>query len=1308
MDNSDKNNSVSRDRLTARFIRNHGRECAYIPFSRMQHVFFTVVAVAFIFLLILRWDVWVLLVTAWASCWYLAAVAFKAVAAFRSLRGDGFEDVDSAELLALVDEDLPVYTILVPLYREANIAGKIVHSLERLDYPIEKLDVKLLLEADDADTQRAVQECDLPPCCEVIVVPDGMPRTKPRACNYGLEAAQGEYCVIFDAEDQPEPDQLRKAVVAFRGADEKVACLQAALNYFNRKQNWLTRWFTIEYSTTFDLYLPGVQTMRVPVPLGGTSNHFRSDILRRVGGWDPFNVTEDCDLGIRIYKYGYTTRMLKSTTWEEANSQLWNWVRQRSRWVKGFLQTHLVHMRHPLHTWRELGTRGLVGFYLAVGAGSFMMIVNVFYWVLALVYLGMLIHGNNAGLGVWEMVHGPHEVGMYRGVNVAGGMFLRAWPLVFSGEGQATGWVVLSTVLFTASITLLLANALFVIVHVLACVRRRYYSLIPMAGLMPAYWVLISIGAWKGYIQLLTKPFYWEKTNHGLDEDDGVKPTGSFWRKLLTFKRVVGVLVLLSCFLSLSAPARDAGWYVAADGVGETRLYEAGEGVCEADVPAGGRMLFQRDPRTFRAQQETFDSAYLEMDVSVSKKVRARIFLQDRDGFWFQTRKPYDLEPEGIVTIRVALSRSACALEPSGHSGGWHSGYAIDLLTTGITFEKRDGDAEIIKVTCSAPRFVGDREHSALRVTGWNSPESAALYEMSESRFSLTREYFNPFDPDEIKVDVEIEAPDGAVVKRPAFFGQDYSRRLFAGREEVSPVGMPYWSYRFTPEQEGVYRLRLRVEDFVGADTNSVLTGWRELRVNASDNRGFVEISGENERYFSFSNGELFYPVGINLHAIFDPRGEAVLAKGPLPDKGSYSFDEYFSVMSSNGVNAAEIWMASWSLGLEWSSARRGYRGMGRYNMSNAWLLDNVINSARSKGIYLHLTLDNHGKLATRSDPEWDESPFNKNNSFAVANDAFLSYPCEFFSSSLAYEYTAKRNRYISARWGHDTSIFGMELWSEVNLVDDYWVLYSSRAIVEWSRKVAIDLKKFGVRQLITTHFCGNHENNLKFHLLNDLDELTYVVSDAYRSGLLMTEQLKLHNQHLARFMKPLLVTEYGGEWSGSSYKELEADVHAGVWASFFTQQAGSPMLWWHGFLQYVCGYKHHRGFSLFIDGADPRNKDFKFGTPSFPKGGSGLLAMEAGTAAERYIWVYRRRDMKYFPDDKQLQESKSTGVELSVRNLTPGSITVEFWDTFDGRIESTVETVAEDGSLQLSLPPFRPDIAVKLLRNSSSKEVTQ
>ncbi|MCL6636779.1 MAG: glycosyltransferase, partial [Alicyclobacillus sp.] len=270
---------------------------------------------------------------------YCALALFKVRILYQGVRRGAVVDIRDDEVAQLDERTLPVYTLLVPLYKEASVLPDLVTHIEALDYPKHKLDVRLLFEADDGETLRAAQAMRLPYNYTFVVVPDSLPKTKPKACNYGLVRARGKYVVIYDAEDRPEPDQLKKAVLAFRRLPDTYVCVQARLNYFNSEQNLLTRWFTQEYSHWFGLLLPGLMTMDVPLPLGGTSNHFNIDVLRQVGAWDPYNVTEDADLGIRLYKRGYKTAVINSTTWEEANSQVGNWLRQRSRWIKGYLQT---------------------------------------------------------------------------------------------------------------------------------------------------------------------------------------------------------------------------------------------------------------------------------------------------------------------------------------------------------------------------------------------------------------------------------------------------------------------------------------------------------------------------------------------------------------------------------------------------------------------------------------------------------------------------------------------------------------------------------------------------------------------------------------------------------------------------------------------------------------------------------------------------------------------------------------------------------------------------------------------------------
>jgi cellulose synthase/poly-beta-1,6-N-acetylglucosamine synthase-like glycosyltransferase len=427
---------------------------------------------------------------------YLLTILYKLATVILSLIYRPEVRVADRVAAALPEEKLPVYTVLLPMYREGKVAEKLLHAIEHLDYPREKLDVKVLLEEDDLETVQACTGMDLPDCCELVVVPNSFPKTKPKACNHGLAAARGKYLVIYDAEDVPERDQLRKAVAAFERVPPHVACLQVKLNYYNPVENLLTRWFTMEYTTWFEFFLPGLHALGAPIPLGGTSNHFRTRVLRDLGGWDPFNVTEDCDLGIRLHRQNYRTQVLDSTTWEEANENLGNWIRQRSRWVKGYFQTHLVHSRSTLRTIWELGPRGYLSFLLSVGGLSATLILNPVFWVVLLLY-GALWAGKLAGWG-WQ-----------------------PWQLIYTDrvsdiDPSYTTWSQLSWVFAAVAAVLFLANFLFVFINVLACFRRRLPRLLPAALVSPLYWALISLAAWKGFLQLLTRPFYWEKTQHGL------------------------------------------------------------------------------------------------------------------------------------------------------------------------------------------------------------------------------------------------------------------------------------------------------------------------------------------------------------------------------------------------------------------------------------------------------------------------------------------------------------------------------------------------------------------------------------------------------------------------------------------------------------------------------------------------------------------------------------------------------------------------------------------------------------------------
>lgn len=461
------------DVSTQYLMENYPEQSAHVVFSPVQKAVFIMAAVIIVICAVI-WPVGTAIgLVGVASAVYFVVSVYKFRLTLRALGTHLETDVTDEEIAALDERHLPIYTILVPLYKEAGIVPRLVRDINALDYPRTRLDVKLLCEEDDLETIDKIRELALPPHFHLVVVPDSQPKTKPKACNYGLQLSTGAFCVIFDAEDRPDPDQLKKALIAFDAVPDNVVCMQGKLNHFNQDQNMLTSWFANEYSMHFELILPAMGASESPIPLGGTSNHFKTQTLRELGAWDPFNVTEDADLGMRLHREGYRTAMIDSTTLEEANSNVGNWIRQRSRWNKGYFQTWLVHMRHPLQLLRQTGFKGFVSFNLTMGS-AFVLLMNPIFWALTTIYV------------------------------------LTQWGFIES--------IFPSLVFYAASLMLFVGNFIFIYLNVAGSLQRGEFGLTRTAMLSPLYWGLMSYAAWKGFIQLFTNPFYWEKTEHGLDE----------------------------------------------------------------------------------------------------------------------------------------------------------------------------------------------------------------------------------------------------------------------------------------------------------------------------------------------------------------------------------------------------------------------------------------------------------------------------------------------------------------------------------------------------------------------------------------------------------------------------------------------------------------------------------------------------------------------------------------------------------------------------------------------------------------------
>ena len=347
--------------------------------------------------------------------------------------------------------------------------------MSKLSWNKKRLEVILLLEEDDAEAQQVTKILNLPSYVRVEIVPKSQPKTKPKACNWGLTKSHGKYLVVYDAEDEPEPLQLKKSYLAFLQVPANVICLQAKLNYYNPNENLLTKIFTAEYSLWFDVILAGLQSLNTCIPLGGTSNHFRTEDLRHLKGWDAFNVTEDADLGMRLFKKGFKTAIIDSTTLEEANSRLKNWMRQRSRWIKGYMQTYLVHNRHPVKLFKEQGLHGLL-FQLILGGKIAFIYINPFLWIATIAYFAL------------NSLVGPTIQILYPGY-----------------------------IFYIAFASLVFGNFTYLYYYMIGLAERDHWSLLKYVIFVPVYWLLVSLAALLAIEQLVFKPHHWEKTIHGIN-----------------------------------------------------------------------------------------------------------------------------------------------------------------------------------------------------------------------------------------------------------------------------------------------------------------------------------------------------------------------------------------------------------------------------------------------------------------------------------------------------------------------------------------------------------------------------------------------------------------------------------------------------------------------------------------------------------------------------------------------------------------------------------------------------------------------
>ena len=697
---------------------------------------------------------------------------------------------------------------------------------------------------------------------------------------------------------------------------------------------------------------------------------------------------------------------------------------------------------------------------------------------------------------------------------------------------------------------------------------------------------------------------------------------------------------------------------------------------------------------------------------SAGPTVKTLLFFKNKDGLWYQCLRRRPLLPGRWTTVRFDLSPGSAQVEPFAHFRRWSSAAAAEMQVIGIKIfsRRRFRDRVLVDAIQLEPaRGVGrpDLVITDFRVNTTRVPRFGKF----EITFDLSRSYTNPFDHDRIAVDAEFTGPDGKKEKVPGFYYQDFVRvdrvtKLERGRllEDFVPVGPGVWKIRYAPRTVGRYAYRLTVADRSGAEPDDLSTRRREFSCVRSTRKGYVQVAKDG-KHFEFSTGEPFYPIGHNVHSSNDvsDRNCTFLGIRPPDDHGTKAYEDLFTKMGAHGENVAEVWLASWSLDIEWTHRWKHYFGLGRYNLHHAWKLDRLLELAEKNGLLLHLVLENHGKVSTFCDPEWRYNPFNEDN------NGFLSDAKDFFTRLDARDQYKKKLRYIVARWGYATTIMGFELWSELDLTGNKWRDHEEREFLEekvrWHRAIAQHLKKIDLgRHVLTTHYSGDFRRVQPE--IAEIKEIDYLALDAYRGKgsvvELLYNTLYSRARGLRTYGKPVLITEYGGapKLQGSDRARLEADLHAGIWSAYMMDHSGTPLLWWFMFIDRHDQYHHYRALARFAHGEDRRNRKLQTTQPVVSGAGPGahwVSALVLKNSGSAYGWAYDRRSALEIPSPTDRKNRRHSGLTLDLRGLEPGGYVIEFWDTYTGKVVKTVRKIVEGPSTTLQIPLFTNDIAFKV-----------
>ncbi|MFH0939982.1 MAG: DUF5060 domain-containing protein [Planctomycetota bacterium] len=735
-------------------------------------------------------------------------------------------------------------------------------------------------------------------------------------------------------------------------------------------------------------------------------------------------------------------------------------------------------------------------------------------------------------------------------------------------------------------------------------------------------------------------------------------------------------------------------------------------------------------------------------------------FMKDKDGLWYQARSRHALIPGRWNTVAADIRGGSPHVTPLGHLGQWDENQASRIRNIGITFygdkefkgkllvdnfrawlrpqrfmtmlttldgagpnaqaappERTEYLRSLAKKAATFKderieilNFRTDPDQLSVAPSQASNPPQVRKFETLTLRFELNRQSDNPFDPEKADVTCVVETPSGQKMEHVGFWFQDYDRTDRFMGDELTPLGRPEWRVRITPREAGKYKYTLRVKL-----RHSPRMAWTELiapertfRSLPAESKGFVRVSRQDPRYFEFENGEFFYPIGHNLHSPLDVRcWREIYRQEPPAGRGLPMYADFLTKMQQHGENTAEVWMSAWWVGIEWTARWRDYYGPGRYSLQHAWLLDRLLQMARQRGINIHLVLDNHGKFSAWCDWEWDLNPYNR----LTEPNGVVDNARAFFSDETAKKWHRHKLRYIVARWGADPTIMGWELVSEYDLVgglnqndsNERSRFHRGPVPQAWAKEMITFLRKSDIyRHPITNHYATDYNWIDKQLACSPLFD--YVATDAYRfdrpytgiaqrSQQWMTDNLTRHDAQ-----KPFWITEFGGDWNATVPAALDADAHCGLWATWMTDGAGTPLFWWYDFIDRQNLYSYYRGFANYIQNEDRRGIQ---GTMERMPVTNNFATYQLQGEIYRwnngaYAWIYSHPAMQMMPaltDRRQFEN-----IEAAVNNLDAGRYRIEYWNCYDGKIaQSETQVVAEGQLLTLKFPPFVNNMAVKI-----------